>query len=104
MRSRILNIIPILLVLTALNAAHAQQARKPSKRVLIGTVHFRPPTIWQQYRGYVIGAAGLVAFQTAMIAGLLLLGLYPQTVLNTFEPALGNLQHEAQASAALLRR
>jgi two-component system, LuxR family, sensor kinase FixL len=72
MRSRILNIIPILLVLTALNAAHAQQARKPSKRVLIRTVHFRPPTIWQQYRGYVIGAAGLVSLQTAMIAGLLL--------------------------------
>jgi two-component system sensor kinase FixL len=72
MRSRILNLIPILLVLTALNAAHAQQARKPSKSVLIRTVHFRPPTIWQQYRGYVIGAAGLVASQTAMIAGLLL--------------------------------
>jgi PAS domain-containing protein len=72
MRSRILNIISILLVLTALNSAHAQQARKPSKRALIGTVHFRPPTIWQQYRGYVIGAAGLVASQTAMIAGLLL--------------------------------
>jgi NADH-quinone oxidoreductase subunit M len=33
-----------------------------------------------------------------MIAGLLLLGLYPQTVLNTFEPALQNLQHVAQTA------
>ena len=39
-----------------------------------------------------------------MIAGLLWLGLYPQPVLNTFEPALQSLQHEAQTSAALLRR
>jgi NADH-quinone oxidoreductase subunit M len=36
-----------------------------------------------------------------MIAGLLWLGLYPQTVLNTFEPAMQNLQYEAQPSAAL---
>jgi NADH-quinone oxidoreductase subunit M len=38
-----------------------------------------------------------------MIAGLLWLGLYPQTVLNTFEPALQSLQHETP-SAALSRR
>src|SRR5271157_5828614 len=36
------------------------------------TVLFRPQTIWQQYRGYAVGTAGLVALQTAMIAGLLL--------------------------------
>jgi PAS domain S-box-containing protein len=35
------------------------------------TVAFRPPTIWQQYKGYVAGTLGLVALQTAMIAGLL---------------------------------
>ena len=39
-----------------------------------------------------------------MIAGLLWLGLYPQTVLNTFEPAMQSLRHEAQASVAVLRR
>jgi NADH:ubiquinone oxidoreductase subunit 4 (subunit M) len=39
-----------------------------------------------------------------MIAGLLWLGLYPQAVLNTFEPALQSLQHEAQVSTAVLRR
>jgi len=40
-----------------------------------------------------------------MIAALLWLGLYPQTVLNTFEPALQNLQDEAQQStAAVLSR
>jgi PAS domain S-box-containing protein len=36
------------------------------------TIQSRPPTIWQQYRGYVVGAAGLVALQTALIAGLIL--------------------------------
>jgi NADH-quinone oxidoreductase subunit M len=35
-----------------------------------------------------------------MIAGLIWLGLYPQTVLNTFKPALQTLQHEARISAA----
>jgi NADH-quinone oxidoreductase subunit M len=38
-----------------------------------------------------------------MIAGLLWLGLYPQTVLNTFEPAMQTLRHEVQASAPVLR-
>jgi NADH-quinone oxidoreductase subunit M len=33
---------------------------------------------------------------TAMIAGLLWLGLNPQPVLNSFAPALDNLQHAAQ--------
>jgi NADH-quinone oxidoreductase subunit M len=41
---------------------------------------------------------------TTMIAGLLWLGLYPQTVLNTFEPALRSLRQEAQPSVAVLRR
>jgi NADH-quinone oxidoreductase subunit M len=39
-----------------------------------------------------------------MIAGLLWLGLYPQPVLNTVEPALQTLQQETQASTAALRR
>jgi NADH-quinone oxidoreductase subunit M len=39
-----------------------------------------------------------------MIAGLLWLGLYPQPVFNTFRPALDNLQREAQATTADLRR
>jgi NADH-quinone oxidoreductase subunit M len=33
-----------------------------------------------------------------MIICLLWLGLYPQPVLNTFEPAMQNLQHEAQTA------
>jgi NADH-quinone oxidoreductase subunit M len=41
---------------------------------------------------------------TTMIAGLLWLGLYPQTVLNTFEPAMRNLQNEAQSTVAVLGR
>ncbi len=40
----------------------------------------------------------------AMIAGLLWLGLYPQPVLNTFGPAMDNLQREAQTPIAALRR
>jgi NADH-quinone oxidoreductase subunit M len=40
----------------------------------------------------------------AMIVGLLWLGLYPQPVLNTFAPALDNLQREAQIPVAALRR
>jgi len=41
---------------------------------------------------------------TAMIAGLLWLGLYPQPVLNTFQPALQNLQHQVSATTAAVRR
>ncbi|HTP32892.1 MAG TPA: NADH-quinone oxidoreductase subunit M [Candidatus Acidoferrales bacterium] len=40
----------------------------------------------------------------AMVAGLLWVGLYPQPVLNTFAPAMDNLQREVQAPAATLRR
>jgi NADH-quinone oxidoreductase subunit M len=40
----------------------------------------------------------------AMIAGLLWLGIYPQPVLNTFEPALQNLQQEVSASTLAVRR
>jgi NADH-quinone oxidoreductase subunit M len=39
-----------------------------------------------------------------MIVGLLWLGLSPQAVLNTFEPALQNLQREVQASRAQASR
>ena len=39
-----------------------------------------------------------------MIGGLLWLGFYPQPVLNTFRPALDNLQRDAQMSVELLRR
>jgi NADH:ubiquinone oxidoreductase subunit 4 (subunit M) len=37
----------------------------------------------------------------AMIAGLLWLGLYPQPVLNTFQPALQNLQNQVSTTAAV---
>jgi NADH-quinone oxidoreductase subunit M len=40
----------------------------------------------------------------AMIVGLLWLGLYPQPVLRTFEPAMDNLQRAAQIPAAALRK
>jgi signal transduction histidine kinase len=34
-------------------------------------VRFREPTIWDRYRGYILGALALVLTQTALIAGLL---------------------------------
>jgi len=40
----------------------------------------------------------------AMVVGLLCLGFYPQPVVNTFAPALDNLQREAQMPVAALRR
>ena len=40
----------------------------------------------------------------AMIAGLLWLGLYPQPVLNTFQPALQNLQQQVSATISAVRR
>jgi NADH-quinone oxidoreductase subunit M len=40
----------------------------------------------------------------AMIAGLLWLGLYPQPALNTFQPALQNLQREVSATTAAVRK
>ncbi len=81
MQSRLL--ISILVILSALPAAFAQQTREPSgrerERVVKSetrlppdtTIPFRPPTIWQQYKGYVAGTLGLVALQTGMIVGLL---------------------------------
>jgi len=41
---------------------------------------------------------------SAMIAGLLWLGLYPQPVLKTFTPAMDHLQREAQMPGAIARR
>jgi NADH-quinone oxidoreductase subunit M len=39
-----------------------------------------------------------------MIVGLLWLGLYPQPVLNTFAPAMHNLQHEANLQAVVWQK
>jgi hypothetical protein len=41
-------------------------------RLPTGTrVLFRPPSVWDQYRGYIIGAPILMLAQAALIAGLL---------------------------------
>jgi NADH-quinone oxidoreductase subunit M len=45
-----------------------------------------------------------VVMMAAMMVGLLWLGFFPQPVLNTFRPALDNLERNAQISVALLRR
>ena len=36
------------------------------------TVLFRPPTLWEQYRRYVVAAVALLSVQTLLIAGLLI--------------------------------
>ena len=36
------------------------------------TVLFRPPTLWEQYRRYVVATAALLSVQTLLIAGLLI--------------------------------
>jgi signal transduction histidine kinase len=36
------------------------------------TIIFREPTLWEQYRSYILGAAGLSGFGAILIAGLLL--------------------------------
>ena len=38
------------------------------------TVIFREPSLWDQYRGYMLGALALIALQTALIASLTLQG------------------------------
>ena len=36
------------------------------------TVRFRPPSVWSQYKRYILGAAALLGLQSALIAGLIL--------------------------------
>jgi PAS domain S-box-containing protein len=36
------------------------------------TVKFRPPSMWEQYRRYIIGALAIIALQAGLIVGLLL--------------------------------
>ena len=123
MRSRKVHLIPILLGLMAPPTAHAQEARKPLERVLVldsygrnvsidsvsenrlplaSTVHFRPPTIWQQYEGYIAGALGLVALQTALIAGLLLQGRRRRRVEEGLASSEQRLQLIANSLPALI--
>lgn len=45
-----------------------------------------------------------IVMMAVMIVGLLWLGFYPQPMLDTFRPAMDNLQRDAQMSVALLRR
>jgi signal transduction histidine kinase len=42
------------------------EARLPAGSI----VHFRQPTVWDQYRSYIVGVVALVGLQSALIAGL----------------------------------
>ncbi len=47
--------------------------RIDERRVPVGTlIRFREPSVWDQYRRYILAAATLFAMQTALIAGLLI--------------------------------
>src|SRR5580765_410776 len=69
-------------------------------RVPAGTrVLFRRPSIWDQYKGYIIAAVMLMLAQTALIAGLLVQRAKRQQV----ERELRGSEHELRGSQARLR-
>src|SRR5262245_14462404 len=66
----------------------------PGTRVL-----FRPPSMWDQYKGYIIGAVVLMLAQTALIGGLLVQRARRQQV----ERELRGSERELRGSEARLR-
>src|SRR5262245_41327126 len=69
-------------------------------RVPTGTrVLFRPPSMWDQYKGYIIGAIMLMLAQAALIAGLLVQRARRQQV----ERELRGSERELRGSQARLR-
>jgi len=69
-------------------------------RVPTGTrLLFRPPSMWDQYKGYIIGAVTLMLAQTALIAGLLVQRARRQQV----ERELRGSERELRGSQARLR-
>src|SRR5262245_20137737 len=69
-------------------------------RVPAGTrVLFRAPSMWDQYKGYIIGAVMLILAQTALIAGLLVQRAKRQQV----ERELRGSERELRGSQARLR-
>jgi signal transduction histidine kinase len=66
----------------------------PGTRVL-----FRPPSMWDQYKGYIVGAVMLMLAQTALIAGLLVQRARRQQV----ERELRGSERDLRGSQARLR-
>jgi signal transduction histidine kinase len=62
-------------------------------------VLFRPPSMWVQYKGYIIGAVVLMLAQTALIAGLLV----QRTKRRRVELELRGSERELRGSQAKLR-
>jgi C4-dicarboxylate-specific signal transduction histidine kinase len=105
-----------MLILVALPATRAQQAGQAEERAsnvnrgknhkdstLSGTVDLVPPPIRDQDRGWVVGAVGLIALQSAVIAGLLLLKGRRRRVeeeLAAYEPGREQMTHVLSGSNA----
>lgn len=68
--------IPLSALHANVNQVDWRQLRRwgiPESRVPPGTrVMFRNPTVWEQYKPYILGTAALLLLQTALIAGLLI--------------------------------
>jgi signal transduction histidine kinase len=79
-----------------------QLTRRGIDRRLIpvdGIVMFREPSLWERYRGYVIGAVALLLVQSGLIAGLLVQRAQRRRAQHTlaerlrFETLLSNISH-----------
>jgi signal transduction histidine kinase len=95
--------IPVSSPDTDVNSVDWRELRRwglDESRVPPGTrVLFRPPSMWDQYKGYIIGAVMLMLAQTALIAGLLVQRARRQQV----ERELRGSERELRASQARLR-
>ncbi len=58
---------PLLINWRALKKWHVPESRVPAEAI----VRFKPPSLWQEHRGMIIGIVAVVAMQSALIAGLL---------------------------------
>ncbi len=59
---------PMVINWHALKKWHVPESRVPAEAI----VRFKPPSLWQEHRGVIIGILVVVAMQSALIAGLLI--------------------------------
>jgi signal transduction histidine kinase len=82
-------------------------ARLPPESV----IRFRPPSLWNQYKGYIVGAAALLMLQSALIARLVFQGtrrrraeLRLRHLFEQNQDLAGRLIHAQEAERARLAR
>ncbi len=67
-------------------------------------VQFRQPSLWDQYKLYVVGATSLLALQTALIAGLLVQRVRRRRVENALRESEGALRESVSQNQDLAGR